>query len=383
MIRKLLVLFLLAFFFISCEEDEYTEEEIPTGYVGEARLNPYLAATRFLNKGGWSARSERVWSDFGYETSTIVLPASFLTTKGVGMRALEWVEEGGLLIITMEGGEAEINDFKGRSLSSLFDEELEMVGLDYLLEEVGVEIRPTKYKHYSSEEVRGHLEADWNVAEISLTQGEEDFDLKVEFQGEVGMETEFGDVWEWEKGASRMVTAPYGVGTVMILSHARPFRNPYIDHADHPAFLEILADWNDEGDFIFLYGSGTSFFELLWQHAWQAVVAGLLLLFFWLWMRIPRFGPVKEDDFTLRKPYGDGLKAAAAFLWRRNAISHYLNPIRAELQGNGTPDEVREKLSSESGLSPEEVTHALYSEPTKDPSSITRMVRQLQLLLKR
>ena len=371
------------FFLSSCEEDEYIEEEIPTGYVGEARLNPYLAATRFLNEGGWSARSERVWSDFGDETSTIVLPASFLTTKGVGMRALEWVEEGGLLIITMEGGEAEINDFKGSSFSSLFEEEIEMVGLDYLLEEVGVEIRATKYQAHSSQEVRGHLEADWNVADISLTQGEEDFDLEVEFQGEIGLETEFGDIWESESDASRMVTAPYGIGTVMVLSHARPFRNPYIDHADHPAFLEVLADWNDGGDFIFLYGSGTSFFELLWQHAWQAVISGLLLLFFWIWMRIPRFGPVKEDDYTLRKPYGDGLKAAATFLWRRNAISHYLNPIRAELQGNSTPDEVLEKLSSESGLSPGEVTHALYSEPTKDPISITRIVRQLQLLLKR
>ena len=145
----------------------------------------------------------------------------------------------------------------------------------------------------------------------------------------------------------------------------------------------MLADLNNDGDFIFLYGSGTSFFELLWQHAWQAVVAGLLLLFCWLWKRIPRFGPVKEDDFTHRRPYGDGLKAAATFLWRRNAISHYLNPIRAELQGDSTPDEVREKLSRESGLSAEEVTQALCSEPTKDPNSITKMVRQLQLLLKR
>ncbi|MDB4508194.1 hypothetical protein N9051_01280 [Akkermansiaceae bacterium] len=377
------LLLFAALYLSSCDEGEYTEEEIPTGYIGEARLNPYLAATRFLNDGGWSARSERVWSDFGYETSTIVVPASFLTTKGIGMRALEWVEEGGLLVITMEGGEAEINDFQGSSFWSYLGDDIEKIGLDYLLQEVGVEVTTAAYDKHSSEDGSGHMAEDWNVAEISLTQNGTDHDLKVEFQGEVGMKKEFGDIWEDEKEASRMMTAPHGVGTVMILSHARPFRNAYVDHADHALFLEVLADWNNDGDFIFLYGSGTSFFELLWQHAWQAVVAGLLLLFCWLWKRIPRFGPVKEDDFTHRRSYGDGLKAAATFLWRRNTISHYLNPIRAELQGDSTPDEVREKLSRESGLSAEEVTQALYSEPTKDPNSITKMVRQLQLLLKR
>lgn len=370
----------------SNKEKKYEEEEIPTGYVGQARVNPYLAAERFLEADGWKVSSKRVWSDFGDETSTIILPASFLTTKGIAMRALDWVNEGGLLVITMKGGEAEINDFQEGHWGNHY-ELRERVGLDYLMGEVGVEETETDFNTESAQKEHGKLSRDWNVALVTFTQDSKDYEYEVEFEGEGALTSDAGFSWEHEKSeASRMLTADYGIGSVMFLSHARPFRNAYVDRADHPEFLQVIAGWNTfrgEDQVVFLYGSGTSFFDLLWQYAWPALFAGFLLLLFWLWMRIPRFGPLKEDDYTYRRPYGDGLKAAATFLWRKKALEYYFKPLRSRLQGDLNPDGVVEKLTRESDLSEEEVKLALYSQTLKEPSAVTRIVRHLQLLLKR
>ena len=57
---------------VSCGEDEkYEEVEFDLGYKGAARVNPYLAAERFLKTGGWEVSSSRVWSDFDAETAPV------------------------------------------------------------------------------------------------------------------------------------------------------------------------------------------------------------------------------------------------------------------------------------------------------------------------
>ena len=380
---------LIALLLSSCgggSDRKYEEETIPSGYVGQARVNPYLAAERFLKADGWNAASKRVWTDFGPETSTIILPAGFLSSKGIAMRALDWVDEGGLLVITMEGGEAEINDFVSRSLSFSSDE-TEKAGLDYLMEELEVTQLEGGFEKVASDEDLGKLANDWNVADISLTQGEMGYDLKVEFQGDVALRSQYGEAWEEEEeSGTRMLTTLHGDGSVMFLAHARPFRNAYVDRASHPQFIQVIAGWNTNRggqQIVFLYGSGTSLFDLLWQHAWPALAAGILLLLVWLWMRIPRFGPVREDDFTYRRPYGEGLRAAATFLWRKRALEYYLKPLRSSLQGELDSDQAVEKLVHETALTADDVKQALSSQTFRDPGAVTRMVRSLQLLLKR
>ncbi|MGJ8694986.1 MAG: DUF4350 domain-containing protein [Verrucomicrobiaceae bacterium] len=371
----------LVCFLSGCDNDkgEWEEREIPTGYKGPARVNPYLAAERFLNESGKSARSSRVWSDFDHDTSTIIMPGSFLSTKGVAMRALDWVEGGGMLVLTLEGGEAELNEFTGRS----YGVEEEYPGLDYLLEEVGVERGVHEFEEVGGDG-EGHLARPWHIAEIGVVSGEEEYDFEIEFQGPVSLSAEHGEEWDLD-GSSRMVTTGYGNGMLMVLSHARPFRNAYIGRKDHAAFLEQVAEWYGDGEVVFLYGSGTSFFELIWQHAWQVVLSGMILLGAWLWMRVPRFGPVAKDDFTIRQPYGMGLKAAAVFLWRRNALEHLVRPMREELERDhqGPPEALYLSLAEESGLRQEDVFEALNSKNFKDPGAITRVVRNLQLLRKR
>lgn len=380
---------LFALILSSCGDgsnQEYVEEVIPTGYAGQARVNPYLAAERFLNANELNTSSKRVWGDFGDETSTIILPAGFLTTKGIAMRALEWVEDGGLLVITMKGGEAEINDFNRYSWS-FSTKESKKVGLEYIMDEFEVAEVEVEFEEESSGEEHGKLAVNWNVAEVSFTENDKGYAYQVEFEENLALKSPLGVAWELEdESGTRMLTTNYGDGSVMFLAHARPFRNAYVDRADHAEFLKVMAGWNRDREgkrIVFLYGSGTSFFDLLWQQAWPVLVAGTILLLVWLWMRIPRFGPVKEDDYTYRRPYGEGLKAAAIFLWRKKALEYYFKPLRLALQGDLNPDQAIEKLVRESDLSKEEIQQALYSQAFKDPSAVTRVVRHLQLLLKR
>ncbi len=379
-------LLMLCLFVSGCQDKrEYTETIVETGYKGPARVNPYLAAERFLKKGGWDARSSRVWGDYGTETSTIIMPGSFLSTKGIGMRVMEWVDEGGMLVVTLNGGEAEINDFRRRSWDNLA-EEGEFRGLEHVLEELEITRETGSFEviERGEDQKGGHLKESWNVAEVSIVDDEKEYDLELEFEGDLALSAPSGVEWDLPE-RSRMVTMPYGDGMVMVLSHARLLRNPYLARADHATFLELLADWHYEGPIVFLYGSGTSLKDLLWQHAWQVVVAGLVLLVVWLWMRIARFGPIKTDEDVHRAPYGEGLKASAKFLWRKKALGHLIRPLRAELECENTSDSgtLYEKMATEAEIPTEEVIEAFTSENFQDPGTVTRMVQKLQLLRKR
>ena len=386
---KLLLILALSSLLTACQKsrtnpDEWEVKEIPLGYRGPARINPYLAAERFLTANGYNAKSSLVWSEVEENMDIIMMPASFLSTKGMGMRALDWVEEGGMLVITVEGGEGEINDYQS-TMRYFWSEEPDLLGFDYLIEKAGIEIEQNAWETVGETEANGHLATSWHTADFEVMQNGETKDYQVEFQGEVGLNAKFGEEWESaNENLGRMVTTEYGYGDIMVLSHARAFRNAYIDRADHAQFVKQVGNWRGAKSIVFLYGSGTSFMGLLWQHAWQAIIAGLLLLAFWLWMRIPRFGPLKEDDHFVLGGYGDALSASARFLWRKKQLHHYLRPLRdrIESENHDDPENHYQLLVEKSGLTREEVVEAMTASEIKDPASLTRIVYRLQTILK-
>jgi hypothetical protein len=373
-------------FLAGCQDPDRGEKvkDVPTGYTGKARVNPYLAAELYLTKKGWSAKSSRTWTNYDYETSIIFMPVSFLQTKGMGIRALDWVSNGGTLILTVEGGEPARNDFTASSSGDGVPYGGQFTGMDYVFEELGVEVETVDWSDFSDAEKEedGHLNRSWHVTRLEEHRG----GLHFEQEGQVALSIANGWNWDLEVGGfSRMVGIGYGNGEVMVLAHARPLRSPYLARSDHAAFLEKIADDYGNGNIVFLYGSGNSFFGLLWKEGRMVVIAGLLLLVAWLWMRIPRFGPVLHDAFKKPKPYGEELKASARFLWHRGQIEHLLRPLRARLEkeNQGDPETLYDRLAEESDLKRDEVAEALTTDPPKDPGHILKMVQKLQALLKR
>lgn len=369
------------------DEGKVIREEI-TGYRGEARLNPYLAAEKYLDAQGFEAKSSRVWPENKDGLNMIVVPLSFIKTKGIAMRILEWVEEGGTLVVTMSGGEAGRNDFTsgesdGDGLFSI--EEDEAAGETFFLEQLRVTTALTDWSDLcvvDEIEEDGHLSRPWH-----LTRLEEDYgDYQLEFEGEIGLQTGFGRPWELERnGNARIVEAFHGAGSVVMLGHARPFRNPYLARADHAEFLEMLVEYGGSDSVVFLYGAGDSFFAMLWSRGWRFVVAGLVLLLVWLWMRIPRFGPVLADLEVTQKPYGESLLASARYLWRSGQMKALVLPLqqRIDREGQGSISTRAERLAEECDLDAEEVASSLQPIISKDPNTLLKTVQRLQTLLKR
>ena len=376
--------FLMVFILSGCESDKDEVEEVPTGYRGNARVNPYLAAERYLDEGGWDVRSSRIWDDFGYQTGVILMPGSFLASKAEGMRALEWVSKGGVLVLMVEGGEPERNDFTTTKSGSGVPSEGAFPGLDYVLSESGVEVVYEDWEgvFIESAEARGHLRRPWHVAEVEPDGGGK---LELEFEGKVGLSVRNGSDWEENREfSSRMVSTSYEMGRILVMAHARPLRSPYLDRVDHGRLLEMIADWNAGGEIVFLYGSSLSFSGLIWQRAWMVVVAGIILLLVWLWMRIPRLGPIVEDQHQIRRPYGESLTTAARFLWRGGHAEHLIRPLRARMESRhqGDPATLYQRLADQSGLTRDEVAEALTHTPAKDSGTLIKLVQKLQTLLK-
>ena len=382
---KWLMAMVAAFVLSGCNSGKTEIREIPIGYQGEARVNPYLAAERFLKEEGWSVRSSRVWDDYGYQAGLVFMPAPFLGSKAEGMRVLEWVADGGILVLTIEGGEPERNDFTAFSSGNGIPREGDYPGMDYLLEEIGVEIVLEDWESVSDDALTQNemIDRPWHIAELNL-DGEDEIDL--EFEGDVALRAKDG--YDWEENfdlPSRVISTAHGMGTVVVMAHARPLRSPYLDRADHARFLEMMAEWDRSGEIVFLYGSSLSFSGLVWQRAGMVVISGLILLVAWLWMRIPRLGPILQDSYQLKRPYGTALIDSARFLWRGGHVVHLIRPLRERLERDhqGDPGNLYQRLSDRSGLPREEVAEALTVLPGKDPGSLIKLVQKLQALLKK
>ncbi len=378
--------FVALLFLLGCGQNEERQkvDEIPMGYTGKARLNPYLAAEKYLNQQGWDVESSRTWLNYDDETQMIILPGSFLQTKGIAMRVLDWVNQGGNLVITIEGGEPDRNDFTESGSGMGVFEPGDYAGLDHALEQF--KISSSQYSYQAAEDDsknRGHLSRPWELVKTEEEWGGH----SLEFEGEVGLNIEEGRNWiQNEDGKSRMVGLNYGAGEVLVLAHARPFRNPYLARADHAEFLDHLSGrYGDGGKIVFLYGSSNSFFGLVWKKGWMVVIAGLILLVVWLWMRIPRFGPILRDNLVKRQPYGESLITSARFLWRTGELEHLVRPLRTQLESEhqGDPASFYDRLAEESGLSRDEVVEAFTTDPPKDPGHILKVAQKLQILFKR
>ena len=378
--------FLSLLFFSGCgpKEERRAVDEIPMGYVGKARINPYLAAEKYLDQLGWNVESSRTWSNYDNETRMIILPGSFLRTKGMAIRVLDWVSRGGNLVMTIEGGEPDRNDFTELDSGMGVSKGGDYLGLNHVLEQLGI-----SSTHYSYQAVghnsknRGHLSRPWELVKTKEEWGGH----SLEFEGEVGLGIEKGRNWIPAKDEkSRMVGTNYGSGEVLVLAHARPFRNPYLARADHADFLDHLSGvYGRSGKIVFLYGSSNSFFGMVWKEGWMVVIAGLVLLFAWLWMRMPRFGPILRDNSIKRQPYGKSLITSARFLWRTGELEHLLRPLRAQLEkkNHGDPESFYDRLAEESGLTRDEVAEALTINPPKDPGHILKLAQKIQILFKR
>lgn len=363
------MLMVLLCLFASCEYTETTKE---TGHKGKARINPYLAAERFLESYGYEIERRPGWPRLEDDMMMVVVPVESLTSQGYVKDLDEWVRYGGHAVVLMAWGDSHINDWSTRwgagsaEIPEVFSEWMAEVDMSFEYE----------------------LEADDDSSGEDKTTAE-----RLRYDGgrfEVFMEAKTQALDD--KGKPRMlVSKDYGEGIITLMADARPFRNRYIGDYDHAALLLAVTESSMYGNtVVFVRNASLSFWDLLWERLWPAMVALILLIVFWLWKSLPRFGPLDSfEEVSSLRAYGHHLEALGDFHWRLDRAEGLLRPLRQNLlerahglalsSGNREQD-VFLLMAERAGMSRERVERAMTFERAKDAGSFTRLVADLQTI---
>lgn len=359
-----------------CGKYEVRTREV--GYTGAAKANPYLAAERLLDACGLDASSSAGWSEGdGARVGTLVVPASFLNSRGRISQMASWVSGGGHLIILCERGEAYWDDFAPRSAGMTSKEEPNNNLDAWLRDNLGVVMR-------RAEQPAGPLEVlhDGRTLTVAMPSSTV-FDLEFD-----RVEGEFGDADSEYDAAQghRLLSLLWDEGRITLLASADPMRNRFIGNHDHATLLVALARLSRPGKVIFIYGGGVSFAALLWERAWAGLLGLAVVLIIWLWRSLPRFGPLcRPAEEVVQGGYLRHIEAVGDFLWRHGRAGTLLDPLRREImerfehhKAGALDADLFDWLGARAGLPRERVARALTDVGRPDGATYARMMADLQ-----
>lgn len=360
---RLLIPLALAAVAASCSYEESTRE---IGHKGRAKLNPYLAAERFLGEFEYEATSRPGWPRLDHDLATLFVPADVLESEGLVNSVDAWALEGGHAIVLLEHADGFGNDWS--DFSSFRGSEAELPdALGRWVEQFGIAFGDveTDQDEASPEQVE-RLKFRGQEFEVSMNSGRR---LKV-------------------GGRQRaLVSREHGEGRVTLVLDGRPFRNRWIGDHEHAALLLALTDASPyEGSVAFVRSVAISFFGMLWERAWPALLGLLVLVGLWLWKNLPRFGPLDSRERTESlRAYDHHLEALGGFHWRLDRGQSLLRPLRADIlerakrvsDAAGGAD-LFDLMAERAGLTRERAERAMRAERPRDPASFTRVVADLQ-----
>lgn len=355
---------------VACTACSYVEETRETGHKGRARIDPYLAAERLLERLDQEVLKEPGWPDFDEEDQALVLmPVSVLAADGYVNELEDWVIGGGHAVLFLEHGESHLNDWR-RDRDRLGGPEDPPAALGDWLGRLGM-----------SPEGGGTPADGAKNSATSVRIGDEEFEVWMESEWRI--RTRDGEVM--------IASAEYGEGRLTVMADASPFRNRYIGDYEHASLLAYLVEISPYyGSTSFVRDASLSFWALLGSRAWAFLVALLVLTGFWLWKNLPRFGPLdsREVAGSLRA-YDHHLEALGDFHWRLDRGEGLLRPLREALLerahrlalASGRVDaDVFELMAGRAGIPRERVERAMTFERARDAGSFTRLVADLQKL---
>lgn len=397
----------LCLLFVSCDETEQKRRTV--GYKGEARSNGFLATQRMLANQGRDVISQNSVGDLDYFTSTIFLSPSSLNTVGRTKRIIDWVDNGGHLIVMLSSGEKRGNDFRMEEEYSTYFLEGGTPGLEYLLEQL--DVVPVDWNHESDVTAPTSLERDdWEAMKedervllgsekIEYSLGGKkmaihhraDKGLKYDLQFGSGYQSgsDYGTAKAADKDKHRYLSLYYGNGRVSLLTDASPLRNRYIGYGDHARFVSELVDLSRDGKIIFTDGGGDNFFSMVWRFFWMAVLGLAITVIFWLWKNLPSFGPSQDLPDSQVREYSGQVRGIGRFLWRHKRDDTMLASLRRtvnrrlSLGEEGTHEGVFEQLAERTGLPVESVIEAMTRSQVREPGVMVRVVKNLQHILKK
>ncbi len=347
---------------------EDREQEI--GYEGQARRDPWLAATRFLELNSLPVLQQRGIPDLTDEQSVIIINAEAIRSEALARRLVTWTRSGGHLIYLAEGGEPWRNDWEtsssGHPQSDVPHPLLTLLGITQ-------SVVPRGTTGLS------RVTLDGEEFKVSLKE-------KVSFDLTGARETIAFSAGNHARAA--LASLHTGEGMVTLVAHAHAFRNRWIDDDDHAALLLALVDQTPVQQVIFIKAAALNLWGMLREHAWPALLALGVLVAVWLWGVLPRFGPVRALPGRAERRFAGHLEEAGTFLWHQRLTDSLLEAPRQAVLSAARRHGLREGgrlftdlLATRAGLPPERVQEALYGGGLAEAKPFTRQMADLQILL--
>jgi hypothetical protein len=329
---------------------ERVETEAETGFRGEARRDPLLAARRLLAELGLPVAGRQAVEPLPPPDHVLLLlaPEGALSIPEAG-RLLAWVEAGGHLIATPQAP---------------------------LLERLGAAV----------ETVEEGPEA---AIEIEASPGRA---YRVRVAGRRRLADPAGDpelASEPEEGRL-LRRIRRGEGLATLLAEAGFLDNGSIGQEQHAAFLWALVHAGTRPAGVAVVGglARPTLAALAVRHGGPVLLAGGFLLLAWAAHRAPRFGPPLPDPPRSRRSLLEHVRASGEFLWRQGRGVDLLAATRRGLEASAARREPgwdrldeRERvarLARASGRAVGEVAWAFSAEAPADPASFARMVEILE-----
>ena len=397
----------------------FEDSEETKGYRGEARYNPYLAVSRLNEEAGESTRTsfsllkELAEQDEPGSAQWVLTP-SLLVNERTAQKLLDQVAQGDHLLLAMselyqfeEMGLAParwINDktpvtedeedrrerWRKRQLDE-GDEGGELIpGFpgkdDTAFGSTGDRLRKLLEKHtpgaalvMDSAGVRFADEVD-EAAPTTLDGeniGTPDWDWPAAFVFDDGTD---------DSPAQRVLTVEYGNGWITFMPSTRPFTNLRLARSNNASLWRSLVEWHG-GGVCFIRGSGASFFAVLWEYGWRALIAATLALALWLWAVTKRYGRLPPLRVPPPLDAKAGLIATGGFLVRKKQVPQLLAPWAQSLYARwlrnqpAEPEPTHARFLAEvapaAGLSEEEAAACLSPSDRTRPRNFLQLAKRL------
>lgn len=187
---------------------------------------------------------------------------------------------------------------------------------------------------------------------------------------------------------SQVMRVSYGDGDVIAMTNFNIWYDDQIGYLDHAWLLETLA--NDASEAWWVHNIDMPpLMYWLWQHGWPLFIALFVLLIVFLWMHMPRRGPLLLAQTQHARDFLDHLHAGGVFLQRTGQAKTLITPLRAQVMrklsthpsGNKEPEcfDVAERLS---GIPSSDIQAALKDMPDNQ-QQLTAFIDTLQILRSR
>ena len=352
---------------------EWHEEEHWTGYQGEARANPFLAAQRLLERSGRKVTSFRglpLGKRLPPPGDVLILPArEVLLSPGQAAELAGWVARGGLLVT------------EGRVPLQPENPETR----DALLEAFGLRFAPAPPPPESTSPHPSPFEFDMDEQPLSI---------EVSPHGVLEVSEDLASGSAGDDQGLRVVRVAHQQGAVLAFTTLDILRNDRLARQDHADLLVGLPAQRTPQARVWIvtHEVAPSLMQWLRERAWMVLVSAGALALAALAAKTSRFGPLQAAPEDARRSHLEHLAAVGRFQWRHRKGAPLLQAARRTLDRRlslrhpawrDLPlDERCRKLAAASGLPEPDILRALRDDPPLDPRDFTHALRTLDLLRK-